>query len=66
MPRPSSAPPRPSRPGLPDHRSCATPATKTDTSQVGAVKQKISDERGWEPKHQKLIYSGRSQIANRI
>ncbi|ERT02024.1 UV excision repair protein Rad23 [Sporothrix schenckii ATCC 58251] len=26
---------------------------------IAAVKQKISDERGWEPKTQKLIYSGK-------
>ncbi|EPE10330.1 nucleotide excision repair protein rad23 [Ophiostoma piceae UAMH 11346] len=26
---------------------------------IAAVKQKISDERGWEPKSQKLIYSGK-------
>lgn len=26
--------------------------------QISAVKQKISDEKGWDPKLQKLIYSG--------
>lgn len=26
---------------------------------IAAVKQKISEERGWDPKHQKLIYSGK-------
>lgn len=26
--------------------------------QISAVKQKISDEKGWDPKQQKLIYSG--------
>ncbi|RKU41763.1 hypothetical protein DL546_002849 [Coniochaeta pulveracea] len=29
------------------------------TDLISAVKQKISDERGWEPKTQKLIYSGK-------
>ncbi|TPX14292.1 uncharacterized protein E0L32_005488 [Thyridium curvatum] len=31
----------------------------TITLQIAAVKQKISEERGWDPKHQKLIYSGK-------
>ncbi|SPO04551.1 related to RAD23 - nucleotide excision repair protein (ubiquitin-like protein) [Cephalotrichum gorgonifer] len=29
------------------------------TDLISAVKQKISDEKGWEPKQQKLIYSGK-------
>ncbi|KAK2074436.1 hypothetical protein P8C59_008643 [Phyllachora maydis] len=29
------------------------------TDQISALKQKISDDRGWEPKLQKLIYSGK-------
>ncbi|KAL2201019.1 XPC-binding domain-containing protein [Corynascus similis CBS 632.67] len=29
------------------------------TDLVSAVKQRISEERGWDPKHQKLIYSGK-------
>ena len=26
--------------------------------QISALKEKISGEKGWDPKHQKLIYSG--------
>ncbi|KAL2164190.1 hypothetical protein VTH06DRAFT_3405 [Thermothelomyces fergusii] len=29
------------------------------TDLISTVKQKISEERGWDPKHQKLIYSGK-------
>lgn len=31
-------------------------------AQVSAVKQRISDEKGWDPKAQKLIYSGMTII----
>ncbi|KAK3333141.1 XPC-binding domain-containing protein [Cercophora scortea] len=35
------------------------PSTPADRPQISVVKQKISDEQGWDPKLQKLIYSGK-------
>lgn len=53
MPTPRHPPPPPVR----------TPRTDDSLQQISAVKEKISAEKGWDPKLQKLIYSGISASA---
>lgn len=48
MPTPRHPPPPPGR----------IPPTDDPLQQISAVKEKISAEKGWDPKLQKLIYSG--------
>lgn len=47
--------------GQPPIRSLA--ANKCLLEQISAVKEKISAEKGWDPKSQKLIYSGLTKLA---
>lgn len=53
MPTPRHPPPPPGR----------IPRTDDPLQQISAVKEKISAEKGWDPKLQKLIYSGISAFA---